>query len=174
MRDLMIKKNKQLRPETIYSNEMVAELFFNIVPQAMRVFREEMRTHRSGAMSIPHFRILAQLWSEPTSNKEMASRLGVSGAAMTRMVDSLANEGLVSRQINKKDRRSIYIRLTKQGQSHFQKIRAAAISSLARRLESLEGSTIDQMGAGLGLISKSLSDLRASSSLSAVDLSLNR
>ncbi len=164
------------RMQTVYSNELVASLFFSIVPQAMRVFREEMRTHRSGAMSMPQFRILAQLFSEPISNKELASRLGVSGAAMTRMVDSLAADGLVARATNKKDRRSIYIRLTKKGHAYFQRIRGAAILSLARRLEGLDEIHIEQLGAGLGLISKALVELRSSSSVVAVhpDLATDR
>jgi len=155
------RKNKQVASAGVYSHELVAEMFFTIVPQAMRIFREEMRTHRSGAMSIPQFRILAQLWLEPTSNKELASRLGVSGAAMSRMVDGLAKEGLVIRNMNKADRRSIEITLTKKGQIYFQKIRSAAILSLAQKLGLLEGELVDQMGAGLGLVSKALVKIQA-------------
>lgn len=155
------KKKSQL-DSFVFTNEKVAELFISIVPQAMRIFREEMRSHRSGAMSVPQFRILAQLWLQPTGNKSLAERLGVSGAAMSRMVDSLVNAGYVERHTNKADRRSISIRLTKKGLVYFEKIRSSAISSLARRLSDLDESIVDQMGAGFGLISRAMVELQRS------------
>ncbi len=171
---LELKKIKTPRAQNVDLHESVAGLFIKVVPQAMRVFREEMRTHRGGDISVPQFRVLAQLWLEPASNKDLASRLGVSGAAMTRMVDALVNEDLVTRHLNKKDRRSIFIRLTKKGQTHFEKVREAAILSLAERLRDLDSSIVHQMGEGLGLVFNALSKLQVSNFRMTSDSSFDR
>jgi DNA-binding MarR family transcriptional regulator len=143
-----------------YSPEIVSELFLAVIPQAMRLFREEMRENRSGMHSIPQFRILAQLWAGPTSNKELAGRIGVSWAAMSRMVDALVQDGLVERQKSKEDRRQISIRLTKRGQVYFIKVRGGARASLSDRLKSLSQDVVDQLGSGLSQVARGLGDLR--------------
>ena len=46
---------------------------------------------------------------------EIASSLGVSYAAVSKMIDRLEDEGLVTRSINEMDRRSTDIRITGKG-----------------------------------------------------------
>ncbi len=52
--------------------------------------------------------------------KELAERMGVTTGSLTVLVDRLVRAGLVERRPDERDRRSIRVGLTSEGQKHFE------------------------------------------------------
>ena len=73
------------------------------------------------ATSLPRFDLLAQLDRAPEglTMGELSSRLMVSNGNVTGLTDALVREGLVSREPEPEDRRSLRIRLTEIGKRSF-------------------------------------------------------
>src|ERR1035437_2882643 len=117
----------------------LAALYKEVVPKAMREFRKEMRGSRSAALTVPQYRILALLYYENANNRELSEQLGVSVAAMPRMVDGLSERDLVERKQNRGDRRMVQVQLTRKGREYFAKFRREARARLQKRFASLDG-----------------------------------
>ncbi len=134
----------------------LADQFMSTIPRAMQSIRSEMRSKRLHDLSVPHFRILAKLWRAPANNKTLAEHLGVSVAAMSRMVDSLVNRGLIARSMGEEDRREVKLELTPVGRESFSEIRQKTRQNIALRLELLSEIERVQLNQGLELITKLL------------------
>jgi DNA-binding MarR family transcriptional regulator len=135
--------------------KILAALYMDVVPKAMREFRKEMRNSRSlTTMTVPQFRILAALSEDPAYHRELAESLGVSVAAMSRMVDWLSERGLVERLQDQGDRRKVKVQLTKKGRAHFARFRKEARARLQKRMSTL--SPKDRSNLNLGLAALSL------------------
>ncbi len=81
-----------------------------------------------GSLTPPQFIVLKFLLSDPSGlpASELATRVGVSGSAMTGMVDRLAKSGLVERRRSDEDRRVVWVKVTDEG-------RQVVASAMARR-----------------------------------------
>ncbi|HUJ99519.1 MAG TPA: MarR family transcriptional regulator [Stellaceae bacterium] len=79
------------------------------------------RLRETFATSLPRFDLLAQLDRAPEglTMGELSSRLMVSNGNVTGLTDALVREGLVSREPEPDDRRSLRIRLTETGKRSF-------------------------------------------------------
>ncbi len=79
------------------------------------------RLRETFATTLPRFDLLAQLDRAPDglTMGELSSRLMVSNGNVTGLTDALLREGLVSREPEPGDRRSLRIRLTKAGKHAF-------------------------------------------------------
>jgi len=96
-----------------------------------------MRAAAKGALTIPQFRTLNRTGKGVQSNQELAEGMGVSIAAMSRMVDGLVKRGYLSRAPSETDRRSVVIRPTDLGRATLARIRKAAEKALVKRLDVL-------------------------------------
>ncbi len=70
--------------------------------------------------------------------KELAEKMGITTGALTVMVDRLVRAGLVARQPNQEDRRSIHVALTPEGEKYFlehHKLHGQLTHELASALE---------------------------------------
>jgi DNA-binding MarR family transcriptional regulator len=74
---------------------------------------------------------------EPLSVKELADRLGLSLAAMSRAADGLVQRGLVGRLEDTQDRRMKRLSLTRKGDELVQKLRDARLAGIEEFVESL-------------------------------------
>jgi MarR family transcriptional regulator for hemolysin len=83
---------------------------------------------------------------------EIARRIGVEGATLTRMLDSLAADGLVERLADPSDRRTKHLRLTEAGRSALAEISAIAEDLRLRLLEDVDAPTIDQANDFLAML----------------------
>lgn len=89
--------------------------------------------------------------SPPRSNQiEIARRIGVEGATLTRMLDTLEKDGLVERLAVPNDRRAKQIRLTGQGEKILAEIMARADELRNELLVGLDPEEIDHANAFLG------------------------
>ncbi len=112
-----------------------------IVPQVMRRIRQEMRGHRMPGLSIPQFRALIFLYRNPgASLSDVADHVGLSLPSMSKTIEGLVSQKLVSRRTRRGDRRYVRLRLTQEGQSVMSRARKSTESRLREALASLSKS----------------------------------
>ena len=101
------------------------------------LLREVMRVHQillnvfSRQVGMPAsrlalMRLLAACHSEDIGIMEIARRLGVNAAAVTRQVKEMETDGLVDRIADARDGRRSYVRLTSEGLRVFEKLHERA------------------------------------------------
>jgi DNA-binding MarR family transcriptional regulator len=111
------------------------------VPVVMRVIRNEMRRHRGPDLSVPQLRVLVYLnRHEGASLSDIAEHMGSTLPSMSKMVDNLVARGLVSRNMDPKDRRRVVLAPTPLGRTTRQAAHKATESRLAERLARLSAS----------------------------------
>jgi DNA-binding MarR family transcriptional regulator len=93
-------------------------------------------------LTLPQFRVLVLLAQHGASYAGvLAEALGVHPSSVTRLVDRLEGKGLVTRQVNRSDRREIAIELTAAGRAvvdHATADRRSALGAVLRRLTPAE------------------------------------
>ena len=102
--------------EEITTSAPVTEVF-GLLDQVARRLREIQRLTVSQAnLTPPQFQILRLLWERDSQPfKDLAASLGCTRPTMTGIADTLEKNGLVTRQPNPDDRRSLLVTLTKAG-----------------------------------------------------------
>lgn len=132
----------------------LAEKFLETVPQAMRELRSEFRSQRGANLTVPQFRVLVRVRQSPATNKELAEFIGVSVAAMSRMVDGMITDGLIERKTSELDRREVRIVLSQTGSKLFSQIRGKARQGVAKRLAGLSKTDLKALNSGLSVLGK--------------------
>jgi DNA-binding MarR family transcriptional regulator len=84
-----------------------------------------------------------------TNFKKLAEALGVTPASVTRIVDRLVEQGLVSRREDPKDRRMMVLRPTDKGQTIITNLRESGINRMTRILMLLSLEELDALSQGL-------------------------
>ena len=116
-----------------------AELL-EIVPQLMRVIRDQMRQHRTADLSVPEFRALGFINQHSgTSLIAVAEHIGLSSASMCRLIDGLVTRSLVKRERKHDavDRRYVTLELTARGRAILKSARATTQAYLTEVLATL-------------------------------------
>jgi DNA-binding MarR family transcriptional regulator len=131
-----------------------------VMPKAVQSIREEMRKGRGDYLTIPQFRVLAAINRGLCSNKEIGDLLGVSEAAISRMLDFLVTDGLIKKATSKVDRRQTVLSLTAEGQKLYNFIKADARTRLSEKLSNLSESDAETVIHGLEILQKNLSLLQ--------------
>lgn len=90
-----------------------------------------------------------------TTPAELAAFIGIDGAAITRHLDRIVKQGLVSRRRSTQDRRSINLKITAKGAALVPKI---AAHSMATNKKFLAGLTRSEREAMQAIIGKMLSN----------------
>jgi len=115
-----------------------AHELMDTAPQIMQLIRVEMRHGRGSVISIPQFRSLAFVQRHPDSSlSSLAEHLGLTLPSVSKLVDGLVKQKLITRQESMADRRRLTLMLTQIGASIVDSARAGAQTSLAKRLEKL-------------------------------------
>jgi len=126
-------------------NDLAREIL-DVVPIIMRVIRTEMRNQGSLDLSIPQFRTLLYISRNPgTPLLTLADHLGLSSPTVSKMVDGLVINRLISRELSSKDRRKITLSLTAQGQDILERARnesQARLTMVLSRLSPEENETV--------------------------------
>jgi DNA-binding MarR family transcriptional regulator len=85
---------------------------------------------------------------------ELARREGVSLPTMSRLVDALVREGLVTRVADETDRRAVRIEASARGRDVLERGRARRIARLAAELERLTGAELGALERALGALER--------------------
>lgn len=92
---------------------------FELLDQVARQLRDIQReTVREANLTPPQYQTLRLLWvQDGRPFKELAASNGCTPPTMTGIVDTLEKKGLVTRQPNPDDRRSLLVTLTEKGRA---------------------------------------------------------
>jgi DNA-binding MarR family transcriptional regulator len=104
--------------EEILNSAPVTDVF-TLLDQVARKLREIQRlTVNEINLTAPQYQILRLLWEQDSQPfKDLAASNGCARPTMTGIVDTLEKNGLVTRQPNPTDRRSLLVTLTQQGKA---------------------------------------------------------
>ena len=102
-------------------------------------------------LTIGQLKSLFFIDSEGSTNfRKLATALGVTPPDVTRIVDRLVEQGLVSRRENPEDRRMQLLQATKKGKSLLAKLRENKTTHLYRILTHLSTEELSTIAQGLG------------------------
>lgn len=79
------------------------------------------------------------------SVKELAEHTGVTPGAVTQLIDTLVEKGLVMREGDASDRRIVRLKVTRLAQEQFEKFRQEHLSSFSKVFEVLDDKEIQQL-----------------------------
>ncbi|GBD30537.1 HTH-type transcriptional regulator MhqR [bacterium HR32] len=86
----------------------------------------QSRLRKTFGISLARFDLMAQLerYPEGLPMRALSRRMMVTAGNVTRLVDQLEAEGLVTRQPDRRDRRAVRVRLTPEGRRRFRSMAA--------------------------------------------------
>lgn len=124
--------------------------------QLLRVAEDVVRAfeiHARGRFGLSSARLGVLLWLERSETTglhpgELAERLRVSRATVTRLLDGLEADGLVTRRPDERDRRALRVALTRRGRMRAREIvptHAARLAALTRCLDEDEREQLAQV-----------------------------
>ncbi|MCE9645705.1 MAG: MarR family transcriptional regulator [Chloroflexi bacterium] len=133
--------------------EACAHELMDTAPQIVQAIRVEMRRGRGSDLSIPQFRSLAFIQRNPDSSlSDVAEHLGLTLPSVSKLVDGLVKQKLVSRLASTTDRRRLILALTQAGTAIMNSSRAAAQAELAAKISSLSGAELETVCKAMQLL----------------------
>ena len=122
-------------------------------PEIMQSIRVEMRRGHGLDLSIPQFRTLRFIQRNPDSSlSDLSDHLGLTLPSVSKLVDGLVKQELISRQESASDRRRITLVLTKSGESIVNSARASALANLAKILSCLSNEELKTIHQAMELL----------------------
>ena len=109
--------------------------------------------------TLPRFDLMAQLDRHPEGLKmrELSRLLMVTGGNVTGLADRLAEEGLIERRDDPRDRRAYFVSLTEKGRVQFQAMAREHEQWVTRVFAGLRADELQQLWALLGKLKQSSS-----------------
>ncbi|MBD2114991.1 MULTISPECIES: MarR family winged helix-turn-helix transcriptional regulator [Cyanophyceae] len=124
------------------------------VPAVTRFLRAGIRRHGKPQLSLSQLRVLYFLRRRSQASlSEVADYLDVTRPTMSAMVERLVQRGLVNRISDPVERRRIILTLTAEGTAEMERVYDATLQTVAHRLEGLSESQLQQVRAGLEILS---------------------
>src|SRR5690606_8070856 len=117
------------------ADNQLANEFLEVIPPLVWIIRSEIRSSAAPILTMPQFRVLANIHNGMNTVSEIAAHQGVSQPAMTKMVNGLEKRGLVRREVNKKDTRQVFLSLTAKGKRLHRQTWKATQLRMAKRLK---------------------------------------
>lgn len=127
----------------------LANQVLDVVPTLMHQIRSDIRAGYKASISVPQFRVLANIRRGIEHVGQIAEQHGVSQPAMSKMVDSLVLKGLVKRSPSLGDRRQIRLHLTAKGRALLREVRKTGALSLSRRFKDLDRGKLKRLARAL-------------------------
>jgi MarR family transcriptional regulator for hemolysin len=124
--------------------DICARELMDTAPQIVQSIRVEMRRGRGSYISIPQFRTLRFIQLNPDSSlSHLAEHLGLTLPSVSKLVDGLVKQKLITRKESTADRRKLILMLTKVGASIVDSARAGAQTNLAKKLSGLSDGELE-------------------------------
>jgi len=109
-------EQNQPGPEEFYPPGSMPEIFYLIEQVEKKLKQIQRHTIRATNLTPPQYFMLTLLWARDGQPfKDLAAAGGYTRATITGIVDTLEKKGLVTRQPNPNDRRSLLVKLTAAG-----------------------------------------------------------
>jgi DNA-binding MarR family transcriptional regulator len=133
--------------------EACAHELMDTAPKIFQAIRAEMRRRRGADISIPQFRSLGFVQRNPDSSlSDLASHLGLTLPSVSKLVDGLVKQGLISRRDAVSDRRCLKLELTQRGKSIVNSAQTSAQANLAKILSGLSSDELTTVHQALELL----------------------
>ena len=133
--------------------ETCAHEIMDTAPKIVQFIRVEMRRGHGSDLSIPQFRTLRFIQRNPDSSLSiLADHLGLTLPSVSKLIDVLVKQGLISRQDSASDRRRLALVLTQNGVTIINSARASAQSHLTRILSCLTNEELRTIHQALELL----------------------
>jgi len=130
-----------------------AQELMDTAPQIVQAIRMEMRRGRASNISIPQFRTLRFIQRNPDSSlSHLAEHLGLTLPSVSKLVDGLVKQKLVTRKESTADRRKLTLILTQAGAAIVDSARAGARANLAKKLTALSNAELQTISQALQLL----------------------
>jgi MarR family transcriptional regulator for hemolysin len=130
-----------------------AHELMDTAPQILQSIRVEMRRGRGSDISIPQFRTLRFIQCNPDSSLSyLAEHLGLTLPSVSKLVDGLVKQKLITRKSSTADRRKLTLVLTQTGSSIVDSARAGARSTLAQKLKHLSDDELETISQAMQIL----------------------
>ena len=130
-----------------------AHELMDTAPQIVQTIRVEMRRARDLNISVPQFRTLRFIQRNPDSSlSNLAEHLGLTLPSVSKLVDGLVKQKLVTRKTSTTDRRQLTLMLTSSGTSIVDSAIASARSNLAKKMEHLSNDELELISQTMQLL----------------------
>jgi len=124
---------------------------------AIRLLRTLRREDDGSGLSAPRLSALSVVaFGGPCSLAELAAAEQVKPPTMSRIVDALVAEGLVTRETTVEDRRSVRIAATAKGLEVMEEGRARRVRALVARLARLPDSELRALARGAEILERAM------------------
>jgi len=121
-----------------------AHELMDTAPQIVQAIRVEMRRGRGSDISIPQFRAMRFVQVHPESSlSHLAEHLGLTLPSVSKLVDGLVKQKLVTRKESSADRRKLTLVLTQTGADIVDSARATAQANLAQKIKQLSDDDLE-------------------------------
>lgn len=138
----------------------LAQTFVNVIPRSMWAIRHEVRKQvRSNAqidLTVPQFRVLAQVSESPKSLSQLADSIGTSVPAMSRMVDCLVKRKLLKRTAGESDRRQVRVELSELGKKSYDEFKKRTHEEFSESFQKLSEGDRESLMNGLRVLERFL------------------
>ena len=146
----IVKGNK-----TVTSARETAALVVENVPLLMRLLRAKFREKRATELSMAQFRTLAFInANRGASLSETAGHIGLSLPSMSKLVDTLVQDGLLTRSADGVDRRRICLGLTSTGKRELEEAYRHTQSFFTEKFAELSNEERTQVAEAMHKLSK--------------------
>jgi DNA-binding MarR family transcriptional regulator len=123
-------------------------------PKIVQAIRVEMRRGHGTDLSIPQFRTMAFVQRNPDASlSDLADHLGLTLPSVSKLVDGLVKQKLISRQESVLDRRRLTLVLTPDGESIVHSAREGALANLTKIISHLSRDELVTIHQALELLS---------------------
>ncbi len=95
-------------------------------------------------ITLTQFRCLRILHVRPMQAGDLAKKLSLSPTSLTRVLERLENRQLIERNIDREDRRRIWVSLTPQGKNMLDTLKPWQDSALAQALDTLPDESLNK------------------------------
>ena len=126
-------------------NQLIEQLLYSF--HAIRNITKAKSLHlgRQGSVTHSQWFVLTMIEHFMKTNiKEIAERLDMSSSAATQLVDVLVKAGLVIRQEDPEDRRSVLLELSSKGNKHIAATKEKRIHEMAEVFDGLTDSELEE------------------------------
>jgi DNA-binding MarR family transcriptional regulator len=134
--------------------DSAADKLVTLIPKLVRMLRSEMRQASRGELSVPQFRILANIHNGTQTTSAIAELHGISLPATSKLVDGLVKRGYIKRLTLSEDRRVIRLNLSAKGIKTYQTMSLEVRRKFEKALEILSAKECQALLDGLTVLER--------------------
>jgi DNA-binding MarR family transcriptional regulator len=134
----------------------ISQQWMDLAPQIMRRMRVHVIEAAVGTLTMPQYRILANINRGLNSVGAIATHHGITQPSMSKMINLMIERGLIERQPHSTDKRQSVLFLTVEGRRLFLKVRHKAQKKLSEKLRGLKQSDLAKLNKSFDDIGKVL------------------